>query len=65
MTEEQFIHHLRKLAKTNSDLHVQIRALRLENTALKDDVDHYRREFARQNARLLDIMILGKMDDGD
>ncbi len=55
MTEDQWIYHLRKLAKTNATLLVEIRSLRLEVTALKDEVDHYRYEFSRQNARIIEL----------
>lgn len=63
MTEEVWITHLQKLAKQNADLHVAVRGLRLEVTALQDDVDHYKREFARQNARILTMAIQLEVKD--
>lgn len=63
MTEDQWIHHLRKLATDNAKLRVEVRALRLKVTALQDDEDHYKSEFARQNAKLLTMAIRLGVDD--
>lgn len=59
---DRWIKHLRRLAKANADLYVLVRALRLEITALKDDNDHYKREFARQNAELLTLKTVREVE---
>lgn len=59
---EKWIKHLRKLATDNANLRVTVRGLRLEVTALQDDVDHYKREFARQNARILTMAIQSEVE---
>lgn len=60
--DEKWIKHLRKLAADNANLGVIVRGLRLEVTALQDDVDHYKREYARQNARIITMAIQLEVD---
>lgn len=63
MTEDQWITHLRRLAKENADLRLETRKLRMKVTALQDDLDHYSREFSRQNAELLTLKLVRKVKD--
>lgn len=60
---DRWIKHIKKLAKDNADLWVTVRSLRLEVTSLKDEVDHYKREFARQNAKILTMSIQREVED--
>lgn len=60
---DRWLKHIKKLAKDNADLGVIVRSLRLEVTGLKDEVDHYKREFARQNAKILTMSIQAEVDE--
>lgn len=64
LSDEHWIKHIRKLAKQNANYQTEARTLRMQVTALQDDVDHYKREFARQNARLLELSIQMEVDRG-
>ena len=60
---EKWIKHLRKLAADNANLRVTVRGLRLQVTSLQDDVNHYSKEFARQNARIMTLEIQRQIED--
>lgn len=63
-SDERWIKHLRKLAKHNADYQVEVRKLRMQVTALESDIDHYRQEFARQNARMLTMTVQMEVNGG-
>lgn len=63
-SDERWIKHLRKLARHNADYQVEVRKLRMQVTSLQNDVDHYRQEFARQNARILTMTIQTEVNGG-
>jgi hypothetical protein len=60
---ERWLKHIRKLAAHNADLRIEIRSLRLQLTAMEDEVNHCRTELSRQNARILTMMIQKEVDN--
>jgi hypothetical protein len=55
--DNKWIKHIKRLAEDKAKLQVEVRSLRLEVTRLTDELCHYQKEFSRQNAKLLTLMI--------
>lgn len=53
----RWLKHIKELATDNADLRVTVRKLKKQVSALHDEVEHYSREFARQNAEILTLAI--------
>lgn len=61
--DEIWIAHLKHLAEDNANLRIIVRTLRIQVTALQDNVDHYQREFARQNAKIITMTLHAKVEE--
>jgi len=64
VSNERWLTHIKRLAKDNANLRVEVRNLRLQVTSLKDEVEHCQKEYARQNARII-TMEIQRQVDGD
>jgi cell division protein FtsB len=62
---EPWLVHIKRLAEDKAKLQIEVRNLRLETTALRDEVEHLQKELARQNARIITMSIQNQVDQND